>query len=93
LLHIIESPLYGIYHVANAGVTTWYDLARKTLELAANTSTRVLPITADAWPSPTRRPANSALRPLAMELQSMPLPRRWEDALAEYMSIRVASKT
>lgn len=88
LLHILQSPLYGIYHVANAGATTWYDFARKALELAGNTTTRVLPITAAEWPSPTRRPANSALRPLAMELQSLPVPRPWEEALAEYVRLR-----
>lgn len=85
LLHVIESPLYGIYHVANAGTTTWYDFARRALGLAGNTTTRVIPITAAEWPSPTRRPVNSALRPYAMELQSMPLPRPWEEALAEYV--------
>jgi dTDP-4-dehydrorhamnose reductase len=85
LLQIIESPLYGIYHVANEGATTWYNLALKTLELAGITSTRVLPITAAEWSSGARRPRNSALRPLAMEMQSMALPRRWEEALAEYV--------
>jgi dTDP-4-dehydrorhamnose reductase len=88
LVRIIESPLYGTYHVANAGTTTWYDFARKALELAGHTKTRVVPITAAEWPSPTRRPASSALRPYALELQGAPLPRPWEEALADYVAAR-----
>jgi len=88
LLQIIQSPLYGIYHVANTGATTWYEFARRALELAGNNTTKVLPLTAAEWPSPTRRPANSALRPFAMELQGMELPRRWEEALEEYVRRR-----
>jgi len=85
LLHIIESPLYGIYHVSNAGATSWYEFARKTLELAGNNSVRVVPIRSSEWPSPAARPPNSVLQPLAMEMQNMPLPRGWEEALAEYI--------
>jgi dTDP-4-dehydrorhamnose reductase len=89
LVHVIRSPLYGTYHVANLGVTSWYDFARKALELAG-ISTPVFPILASDWPSPTRRPAYSALRPLALEMQGAPLPRPWEEALANYVARRAA---
>jgi dTDP-4-dehydrorhamnose reductase len=87
IIRIIQTPLYGTYHVANLGVTTWYDFARKAIELAG-LETRVVPILAAEWPSPTKRPAYSALRPLALEMQGAPLPRPWEEALAEYVGLR-----
>jgi dTDP-4-dehydrorhamnose reductase len=88
LLWIIRSPLYGTYHVTNAGAITWYEFARRALELAGMGHVKVVPITSGEWPSPTRRPANSALRPYALELQNVPLPRPWEEALAEFVRKR-----
>src|SRR5579862_5370301 len=88
LVRLIQSPLYGTYHIVNAGITTWYTLARTTLELAGRTGTRVVPITSAEWPSPARRPANSALRPYALEMQSAPLLRGWEEALADFVRAR-----
>ena len=89
LVRLIGSPLYGTYHIANAGVTTWYTFACRTLEMAGRGGTRVVPITSADWPSPTRRPANSALRPYALELQGVDLPRPWEEALADYLRARI----
>lgn len=88
LVRLIRSPLYGTYHVTNAGAATWYDFARKALELAGREDVRVVPILASEWPSPVRRPANSVLRNYAQELQSAPLLRPWEESLAEFIQKR-----
>jgi dTDP-4-dehydrorhamnose reductase len=88
LARLIHSPLYGTYHIANTGVTTWYHFANKILELAGKQHIRVTPILSSEWPSPAKRPANSALRPYALELQGAPLPRSWQEALIDYMQER-----
>jgi len=90
LVRLIRSPLYGTYHIANAGAATWYDFARKTLELAGKTGVRVAPIRSADRLSVVRRPANSVLRPYALELQNAPRLRSWEDALADYVAKRQA---
>lgn len=88
LVRLIHSPLYGTYHIANSGVTTWYHFASKVLELAGKHHVHVIPILSSEWPSPARRPANSALRPFALELQGAPLLRSWQEALADYIQER-----
>lgn len=88
LTGIISRPLYGTYHAANTGVTTWYDFAREAVRLAGLDADKVKPILAADWPSPTRRPTYSPLRPYALELQGAPLPRPWQEALADFVRER-----
>lgn len=91
LIELLGSPLYGLYHVTNSGHCSWYDLAVKTLELAGLTQTRMIPIPADQWPSPTRRPAYSVLRHYALELQGKDDLPPWQQAVAEYVALRARS--
>jgi dTDP-4-dehydrorhamnose reductase len=55
----------GVYHLTNAGATTWHEYAcaiRDTApELAARRHVRVHPIASSEYPSPAARPANSVL--------------------------------
>ena len=68
-----------ILHWTNAGSCSWYEFARKILELAGMGDVPVTPIPSSAWPSPTRRPRNSSLQTAADA-------RPWEQALAEFVS-------
>lgn len=83
---VIESPLYGTYHVTNSGSCSWYEFAKKTLSLAGINNVEVQSIRGEDWPSPTRRPKLSTLRHYALELQGTDDLRPWESALEEFMS-------
>ncbi len=90
LERIVSGERYGIYHVCNAGTCSWYEFAQKTLELARsagilNKETLLKPIPSSEWPSPTRRPVNSALRRLALEMQGMDDLRPWPEALNDFI--------
>ena len=63
ILTVIDAPCWqpGIYHLTDAGVASWYDLAVATLEEAGIRSCRVLPIPTEQYPTPARRPAYSLL--------------------------------
>jgi dTDP-4-dehydrorhamnose reductase len=87
---LLSSPLYGTYHVTNSGHCTWYELAKRTLELAGVTTTEVKPIPASAWPSPTIRPAYSVLRHYSLELQGRDNLPPWERALEHFISLRAS---
>jgi dTDP-4-dehydrorhamnose reductase len=80
-----EQMVYGTYHVVNSGVCSWAELAAEALQIRGS-GTRVVPIRASEWPSPTRRPAYSALRSRWLEFQGVPPLRDWKAALRSYLT-------
>ena len=74
----------GIVHVANEGVGTWYDLAKRTLEFAGLVTRTELTSCATAdFPSPAQRPPWSVLDTSGNTAWSLPPLPHWETALAE----------
>ena len=61
VLEATDRGLDGVLHLANAGVTTWYDLARQIVDLAGLDSGRVHACSTADYPTPAERPANSVL--------------------------------
>jgi dTDP-4-dehydrorhamnose reductase len=56
----------GVYHAVNSGETTWFGFAQEFLRLAAIARpdarlARLIPITANEYPTPAQRPVNSRL--------------------------------
>ncbi len=84
LIHALQSGATGVLHLANDGDCSWYEFAKKTLELVG-LNAEIEPITSIAHPTKARRPKNSALRSekLASGL-NYPL-RPWEKALEAYL--------
>jgi dTDP-4-dehydrorhamnose reductase len=59
-----ETDLYGTYHFAGAGATSWHGFATRVVEAQAEVTGRrpkVTEITTADYPTPVRRPANSVL--------------------------------
>ena len=74
-----EGRPFGIYHGANSGACTWYDFGleifkQKRLEV------NCLPVSADEFPRPAKRPAFSELLNT-----KTPKQRHWAEALADYL--------
>ena len=55
-----SAPLEGLYHVAAAGMTSWFGFARRILQIAG-LDTPVVPIPTSEYPTPAARPAYSVL--------------------------------
>jgi dTDP-4-dehydrorhamnose reductase len=88
LLLIEQSAPPGIYHAANAGRCSWYELARRAIELSG--------LKADIRPTRTvegavRRPVSSVLLDTKSTRLGLPANRAWEDALAWYLANRPAA--
>jgi len=87
---IIQTPLYGVYHVSNRGETSWEGFARAILAKTNLAHVPVKPITSDEYAhmfsSPTRRPAYSVLRHYALELMGRDSLRPWEEALDAFLT-------
>ena len=87
IVELVSGVDYGLYHVTNAGATTWCGFAREFFRLAA-LPVKVTPITSAEFAAKARRPAWSVLagERIAARL-SQPLPH-WTAALAEYLAAR-----
>lgn len=81
----------GIFHLTNAGRCSWYEFAKKILELKPGKAREVLPVKTDdyiavAGRKVSPRPPFSVLNnEKVKERFGVALPH-WEDALAEYLS-------
>ena len=74
-LAAVEAGATGVLHLANAGVTSWFGLAREVLEIAGEDPERIQPCSTADYPTPAHRPANSVLdseRVGALGLEPMP---------------------
>jgi dTDP-4-dehydrorhamnose reductase len=84
VVSLVESGRYGVYHATNSGPTTWFEYATEIFRLAG-TSTEVLPITTDQFPTAATRPKNSVLDPFPLpEAIGRQMPT-WQDALKQYL--------
>jgi dTDP-4-dehydrorhamnose reductase len=87
VVSLIESGRYGVYHATNSDPTTWFEYAQEIFRLAS-TSTEVLPITSDQFPTEARRPKNSVLDAFPLpEVMGREMPS-WRQALGAYLALR-----
>jgi len=78
-------PMWGTYHFAGAGATSWHGFAEAIFDLAAPklaARPQVEPITTDQYPTPARRPMNSVLDCRKIEEAFGVPPPPWRVALA-----------
>ena len=74
-LAAIDADASGVLHLANAGTTSWFGLAREVADLAGLDVERVQPVSASEYPTAAQRPANSVLESVRLDgLGLDPLP-------------------
>ena len=84
ITQLVTTGYYGIFHITNKGVCSWYEFAKEILGLA-NLKTPVIPITSDQYPQKARRPHFSVLDNYHLRLLGMDDMRPWPEALRDYM--------
>jgi dTDP-4-dehydrorhamnose reductase len=85
-LEALDKGARGILHMTNQGPTTWYRLARRSVELAGFDADKISPCTTADYPLPAPRPAYSVLGSERLEALGIePLPT-WESSLPEVVS-------
>ena len=87
MVALLRTDRYGVYHMSCEGETSWYEFARRIIELDG-ANVRVVPVANDHYPSTFVRPestylVNEALREIDLDL--MP---SWDDALVTYLRSR-----
>lgn len=82
---LIDTDLYGTYHVTNSGWCSWHQFAAAAIQLAG-LKARVSPVLASSFGAGVRRPSFSVLDNYHLRLQGFKPLRNWEEALAGYIS-------
>jgi dTDP-4-dehydrorhamnose reductase len=87
---LIETSYYGIYHISNNGETSWFDYAKKILELThLDEKVKLSKITAKEYGAPAPRPSYSVLRNYNLELLDKDDLPSWENALERYIKNKI----
>src|SRR5439155_11516743 len=82
--HLVSRGATGLFHLANAGNCTWFELARRILA-AARSDTTPEGISSLEYPTKAQRPRNSSLESTKLSPEVRAFLRPWEDALAAYL--------
>ncbi|MCK5609355.1 NAD(P)-dependent oxidoreductase [Candidatus Pacearchaeota archaeon] len=78
---------YGVYHLANSGITTYYELVKKTMELLG-LDVKLEAAKDSDFPALAHKPLKTA-----MKSAKLPPLRPWQDALADYVSTYISPQT
>ena len=89
ILEALSCEVAGILHLANAGTTTWYELAREAVEVAGMDPDLVEPCTTAQYPTKARRPLNSVLASERLDDVGMESLPHYRDSL-RFVALRVA---
>jgi len=81
---LLETGAGGIAHAANSGACTWYEFAKKALELCGST-VPVEPVSLNAFPVRANRPRNSVLATEREDRKDRPKSPTWQTALRDYL--------
>jgi dTDP-4-dehydrorhamnose reductase len=85
IVSLVERGAGGVYHVANRGVATWWDLARASLDAAGYEDLSVERIRTDEVTTDAPRPARSVLDCSKAEALGVMM-RDWKDAVCAYLA-------
>ena len=90
-LDLLDAKARGIFHVTNAGQTTWFGFAKAICECFRVTPVELTPITSSDWarmrPDSARRPASSVLDLAKLQQTIGREMRPWDAALRDYCAI------
>jgi dTDP-4-dehydrorhamnose reductase len=87
LLDLLDSDLYGLYHMACEGDGNRYDIASFILGQLGRNDIELVEVESDFFKEefPSVRPRSEIMRNMALDLQGMNTMRPWPDALTEYL--------
>lgn len=84
LVHLVEGGATGLYHLANRGVATWWEVAREALDRGGYDRIAIERVPTSEFPRPAPRPAYSALSGAKADAWGVSR-RGWREALLAYI--------
>ncbi|WP_160674318.1 dTDP-4-dehydrorhamnose reductase [Clostridium sp. C8-1-8] len=84
ILKLIGTEEYGTYHCTGSGECTWYDFAKKIIELSG-IDCEIRPCTSEQFVRPAKRPEFSSLDNMMLRCTVGDEMRDWEVAIKEFI--------
>lgn len=85
IMEVVQSGRSGLYHLANQGALSRWELLRRAVELAGLNPNRVKGVQAAEMGRPAVRLKYAVMEMRALASAGITLPRPWPEALAEYV--------
>lgn len=91
-LGLIDSGIFGLYHMACGGAGSRYDVAERILTILGRTDVELVGVESDFFAEEfsSVRPRSEIMRNMVLDLQGMNTMRPWPDALADYLHTEFA---
>jgi dTDP-4-dehydrorhamnose reductase len=87
MIALMETDHFGLYHMSCNGITTWFEFAKKIMELTHN-PVKVTPVSNDFFPRSFKRPENTYLINQKLKGIGLDLMPGWETALSGYLKLK-----
>jgi dTDP-4-dehydrorhamnose reductase len=85
IMEVAEAGRYGLYHLANQGACTRFELARTAVELAGLDPAKVIGVPDTLMQRRAPRLKYAVMEMKALGHAGFALPRHWREALADYV--------
>jgi dTDP-4-dehydrorhamnose reductase len=86
IIPIVSTNRYGLYHMANKGVTSRYDIASEIVNiLGLKDDVAVYPVSSTQFPLPAPRGRSEVMRNLKLDLLDMNRMPHWRESLEKYV--------
>ena len=87
LMPLININRFGLYHMANKGTCSRYEIALKIVEfMGLSNKVRVVPVSSDEFSLPAPRPHSEMLDNYKLDLLKLNNMPYWQDSLKEYIT-------
>lgn len=87
ICQMIQTDKYGIYHGTNEGFCSWFELAKKAVEIAKK-DVKLIPVESTQFPTRAVRPKNSRLSKDCLTAAGFDRLPSWENAVERYLKNR-----
>jgi len=85
IMEVVEARRYGLYHLANQGACTRFELARRAAELAGLDPGKVVGVPSAEMGRRAPRLKYAVMEMAALKAAGFSLPRPWTEAVANYL--------
>ncbi|MBI5140283.1 MAG: dTDP-4-dehydrorhamnose reductase [Candidatus Vogelbacteria bacterium] len=82
---LINTGLYGTYHVVSEGACSRFDIAQEIAKIIGSKA-KIVPVGSDRFPLPAPRGISEAMRNYKLDLLELNTMPKWQEALREYLA-------